>query len=116
MKLREHPLLKKHWPPKWRPFFGSTAPVAGEIGVLDEVRPSVLSDRCCFVLMDFLSRDLASMTIVFAGNLLISCDGRGESQSPGLLNLRFHSLKKFPSRRLRAQSVLFLLRAGLTWR
>jgi hypothetical protein len=53
MKLREHPLLKKHWPPKWRPFFGSTAPVAGEIGVLDEVRPSVLSDRCCFVLMDF---------------------------------------------------------------
>ena len=53
MKLREHPLVKKHWPPKWRPFFGSTAPVAGEIGILDEVRPSVLSNRCCFVLMDF---------------------------------------------------------------
>jgi len=44
MKLREHPLLKKHWPPKWRPFFGSTAPVAGEIGVLDEVRPSATAE------------------------------------------------------------------------
>jgi hypothetical protein len=51
MKLREHPLLKKHWPPKWKPFFGSTAPIAGEIGVLDDVRPSRLS-RCCFVLID----------------------------------------------------------------
>jgi hypothetical protein len=51
MKLREHPLVKKHWPPKWRPFFGSSAPIAGEIGVLDEVRPSRL-DRCCYVLMD----------------------------------------------------------------
>jgi len=51
MKLREHPLLKKHWPPKWKPFFGSTAPIAGEIGVLDDVRPSRVS-RCCFVLID----------------------------------------------------------------
>ena len=44
MKLREHPLIKKHWSPKWRPFFGSTAPVAGEIGVLDEVNLLDLSD------------------------------------------------------------------------
>ena len=51
MKLREHPLLKKHWPPKWKPFFGSTGPIAGEIGVLDDVRPSRLS-KCCFVLID----------------------------------------------------------------
>jgi len=51
MKLREHPLVKKHWPPKWKPFFGSTAPVTGEIGVLDEVRPSRLN-RCCYVLVD----------------------------------------------------------------
>ena len=51
MKLRDHPLVKKHWPPKWKPFFGSTAPITGEVGVLDEVRPS-RHGRCCFVLMD----------------------------------------------------------------
>jgi hypothetical protein len=31
--------------------------------------------------------------MVFAGNLLISCDGSVGSLSLGLRNLRFHSLK-----------------------
>ena len=43
--------MKKQWPPKWKPFFG-TAPVAGEVGVLDEVRPSRLYDRGCVFLID----------------------------------------------------------------
>jgi hypothetical protein len=51
MKLRDHPLVKKHWPPKWKPFFGPTVPIAGEVGILDEVRRSS-NGRCCFVLMD----------------------------------------------------------------
>jgi len=45
--------VKKHWPPRWKPFFEATAPIAGEVGVLDEVRPSRLYDRCCFFLMDY---------------------------------------------------------------
>jgi hypothetical protein len=53
MKLREHPAVKKLWPPKWIPFFGSTAPITGEIGVLDDVRPSKFYELCCFVLMDY---------------------------------------------------------------
>ena len=49
--MREHPLVKNHWPPRWKPFFG-TAPIAGEVGILDEVRPSRLCDRDCVFLID----------------------------------------------------------------
>ena len=52
MKLREHPLLKKPGHRNGSPFSNEVAPIAGEIGVLDDVRPSRLSERCFFVLID----------------------------------------------------------------
>lgn len=51
MKLRDHPLVRPHWPPSWTPFYGSRTPARDEIGILDDIRLSHVNDMCCFLLI-----------------------------------------------------------------
>ena len=52
MKLREHPLLQQCWPPRWLPFYGPRVPLAGEVGVLEDIRLSTVGKKRCILLME----------------------------------------------------------------
>src|ERR1041385_1540526 len=52
MKLREHPSIKPNWPPCWLAFYGPKAPITGELGVLEDIRLSLVGKKRCILLME----------------------------------------------------------------
>ena len=52
MKLRGHPLLQQCWPPRWLAFYGPRVPLAGELGVLEDIRLSSVGKKRCILLME----------------------------------------------------------------
>jgi hypothetical protein len=52
MKLRDHPLLQQCWPPRWLPFYGPRVLLTGEVGILEDIRHSTVSEKRCILLME----------------------------------------------------------------
>ena len=54
MKLRSHPDMSykgfRTWPPVWTREFGPETYPAGEVGILEDVRRSVLDNQCYLVI------------------------------------------------------------------
>jgi hypothetical protein len=51
LKLRDDPLVRPHWPPCWKPFYGSRTPATGEVGTLDDIRVSHVTKMSCLLLI-----------------------------------------------------------------
>ena len=52
MKLREHPSIKPNWPPRWLAFYGPKVSITSELGVLEDIRLSLVGKKRCILLME----------------------------------------------------------------
>ena len=55
LKLRDHPLVRSHWPPEWTPIYGSRNSTSGEVGILDDIYLSRVTAKRCILLIVYNS-------------------------------------------------------------
>jgi hypothetical protein len=51
LKLRDHPLVRPHWPPEWTLVYGSHNSTSGEVGILDHIYLSRVTAKRCILLI-----------------------------------------------------------------